>query len=86
MHDCLPSRERAFGSFVSLSLFLLLFWDVYSPRDTVSLIESCFVTVQVLGQGGDSEDGSPLTLPLDLQSRLARAAFCPAGLRNGVKK
>ena len=86
MHDCLPSCERAFGVFVSLSLFLLLIWDVYSSRDTVSLIESCFVTSAGPRTGGDSEDGSPLTLPLDLQSRLARAAFCSAGLRNGVTK
>ena len=65
---------------------LILSVDVYLPRDKVSLMESCFVTSAGPRTGGDSEDGSPLTLPLDLQSRLARVAFCSAGLRNGVKK
>ena len=45
-------------------------------------MESCFVISAGPRTGGDSEDGAhlgtrfPLTLPLDLQSRLACTAFC----------
>ena len=65
---------------------LILSVAVYSPRYKVSLMESSFVTIAGPRTWGDSEDGSPLTLPLDLQSRLACTADLLPGLRNGVKK